>query len=102
MEQDHPDRHGVFVFCASAAADTLYLTGRGISVASAGTGGLILIESVHIAAEGMSSAAFRRGPFEMIGPETFVLVYKGCGESIALIKKLADDITSADGFAALV
>jgi glucosamine--fructose-6-phosphate aminotransferase (isomerizing) len=79
-----------------------YLTGRGISIASAGTGGLILKEAVHIAAEGMSSAAFRHGPFEMTGPETFVLVFAGCGPLAPLNKKLAKDIASANGRAALV
>jgi glucosamine--fructose-6-phosphate aminotransferase (isomerizing) len=80
----------------------IYLAGRGMSIASAGVGGLILKESVHIAAEGMSSAAFRHGPFEMIGPETFVLVFAGCGETVRLNYKLYSDVVAASGRTVLV
>jgi glutamine---fructose-6-phosphate transaminase (isomerizing) len=80
----------------------IYLAGRGVSIAAAGTGGLILKESVHIAGEGMSSAAFRHGPFEMIGPETFVLVFAGCGEPVRLNRKLHSDVIAAGGRTALV
>jgi glucosamine--fructose-6-phosphate aminotransferase (isomerizing) len=80
----------------------VYLIGRGVSIASAGTGGLILKESVHIPAEGMSSAAFRHGPFEMVGPETFVLVFAGCGETVHLNHRLYSDVIAAGGRAALV
>jgi glutamine---fructose-6-phosphate transaminase (isomerizing) len=80
----------------------VYLAGRGISLPSAGTGGLILKESVHISAEGMSSAAFRHGPIEMVGPETFVLVFAGLGETVALNRRLVQDILRLGGRAALV
>ncbi|MGD0005302.1 MAG: SIS domain-containing protein [Anaerolineaceae bacterium] len=80
----------------------VYLVGRGVSIAAAGTGGLILKESVHIPAEGMSSAAFRHGPFEMVGPETFVLVFAGFGETIHLNRRLYSDVIAAGGRAALV
>ena len=80
----------------------IYLAGRGISIAAAGTGGLILKESVHVAAEGMSSAGFRHGPFEMIGPETFVLVFAGCGETVSLNYKLYSDVVAAGGRTAMV
>jgi glucosamine--fructose-6-phosphate aminotransferase (isomerizing) len=80
----------------------IYLAGRGMSITSAGVGGLILKESVHIAAEGMSSAAFRHGPFEMIGPETFVLVFAGCGETVRLNHKLQSDVVAAGGRTNLV
>lgn len=80
----------------------VYLAGRGVSIPSAGTGGLILKESVHIAAEGMSSAGFRHGPIEMIGPETFILVFAGDGETVALNRKLYNDINRLSGRAAFV
>jgi glutamine---fructose-6-phosphate transaminase (isomerizing) len=80
----------------------VYLAGRGVSLPSAGTGGLILKESVHIAAEGMSSAAFRHGPIEMVGPETFVLVFAGQGETVALNRRLYNDILRLGGRAAWV
>jgi glucosamine--fructose-6-phosphate aminotransferase (isomerizing) len=82
--------------------EQVYLAGRGNSIASAGTGGLILKESVHIAAEGMSSASFRHGPFEMVGPRSFVLIFSGTGITIPLNRKLLADITSVGGSAALV
>jgi glucosamine--fructose-6-phosphate aminotransferase (isomerizing) len=80
----------------------MYLAGRGISISSAGTGGLILKESVHIAAEGMSSAGFRHGPIEMVGPETFILIFAGAGETVSLNRRLYQEITRLGGRAALV
>ena len=55
----------------------LFLVGRGPSLASVGTGALIVKEADHFPAEGMSSAAFRHGPFEMVGKDTFVVVFAG-------------------------
>jgi len=51
----------------------LFLVGRGSSHAAVGTGALIVKESDHFHAEGMSSAAFRHGPFEMLQPRDFRL-----------------------------
>jgi glutamine---fructose-6-phosphate transaminase (isomerizing) len=53
------------------------LVGRGPSLAATHTGGLTIKEAVRAYAEGMSSAAFRHGPIEMLGRETFVLVFLG-------------------------
>jgi glucosamine--fructose-6-phosphate aminotransferase (isomerizing) len=80
----------------------VYLAGRGVSIPSAETGGLILKESVHIAAEGMSGAAFRHGPIEMVGSETFILIFAGEGETVSLNRKLHNDITRLRGRTALV
>jgi glucosamine--fructose-6-phosphate aminotransferase (isomerizing) len=80
----------------------LFLVGRGDSLAAVGTGGLILKESTKFHAEGMSSAAFRHGPFEMTGPGVFVLVFEGEGAAAALNKGLVDDVRKAGGRAALV
>ncbi|MGZ4814286.1 MAG: SIS domain-containing protein [Terriglobales bacterium] len=55
----------------------LFLVGRGSSLAAVGTGALTIKESDHFHAEGMSSAAFRHGPFEMLNEDTFVLVFAG-------------------------
>src|SRR5579872_6559198 len=55
----------------------LFLVGRGASLAAAGTGGLIVKESAHFHADGMSCAAFRHGPFEMLSPQAFVLAFAG-------------------------
>jgi glucosamine--fructose-6-phosphate aminotransferase (isomerizing) len=85
-----------------AGVEQVYLTGRGISIASAGTGGLILKESVHVASEGMSSAGFRHGPFEMVRTQTFVVIFAGCSETVALNRKLYSDVAGVGGRAALV
>ncbi len=55
----------------------LFLVGRGPSLAAAQTGALIIKESDHYHAEGMSSAAFRHGPFEMLQPGMLVGVFLG-------------------------
>ena len=80
----------------------VFVTGRGASLAAAGTGGLILKESTHLHAEGMSSAAFRHGPFEMLSDKIFVLVFEGSGTGAALNAALVQDIREASGRAALV
>jgi glucosamine--fructose-6-phosphate aminotransferase (isomerizing) len=55
----------------------LFIVGRGSSLAAVGTAALTIKESDHVHAEGMSSAAFRHGPFEMLNDDTFVLVFAG-------------------------
>jgi glucosamine--fructose-6-phosphate aminotransferase (isomerizing) len=80
----------------------LFLLGRGASLASAGTGALIIKESDHFPAEGMSSAAFRHGPFEMLGSETFVLVFAGDAKTRDLNQRLRDDIRQQEGNSELV
>ncbi len=80
----------------------VFVAGRGGSLATAGTGGLILKESAHFPSEGMSAAAFRHGPFEMLGPHVFLLVFSGDAISSQLNERLVDDVCSAGGQAALV
>jgi len=80
----------------------LFLAGRGPSLATVGTGALILKESTRFPAEGLSSAAFRHGPFEMVGPETFILVFAGVAKTRELNKRLLDDIHKQGGCAEFV
>jgi glutamine---fructose-6-phosphate transaminase (isomerizing) len=80
----------------------LFLVGRGESLAAVGTGGLILKESAKFHAEGMSSAAFRHGPFEIVGPGVFVFIFEGDRASAALNKGLFEDVRRAGGRAALI
>ena len=70
----------------------LFLAGRGDSLAAVATGALIIKESAHFHAEGMSSAAFRHGPLEMLGDETFVLVFSGDTRTKDLNIRLLADI----------
>lgn len=80
----------------------LFLVGRGPSLAAVGTGALTTKESVHFHAEGMSSAAFRHGPFEMVSHETFVIVLAGEGRTRALAQRLFEDIRQMGGRAQLL
>jgi len=80
----------------------LIVAGRGTSIAAAETGGLIIKESAHFPAEGMSSAAFRHGPFEMTSPAMFVLVLAGLGTARQLNTNLVADVRTAGGRAELI
>jgi glucosamine--fructose-6-phosphate aminotransferase (isomerizing) len=80
----------------------LFIVGRGLSLASCGTGALITKESTRMPAEAMSSAAFRHGPMEMAGPETMVLVLEGEARMHALNSKLVRDVHENGGRAELI
>jgi glucosamine--fructose-6-phosphate aminotransferase (isomerizing) len=80
----------------------LFLVGRGASLAAVGTGALIVKESDHFHAEGMSSAAFRHGPLEMLGEDTFVVVFSGDDKTRDLNHRLLADIRQGGGCAELL
>jgi glutamine---fructose-6-phosphate transaminase (isomerizing) len=80
----------------------LFCVGRGASLAAVGTGALIIKESDHFNAEGMSSAAFRHGPFEMLDKDTFVVVFSGDEKTRDLNHRLLSDIQQSGGRAELV
>ncbi|MGO9084796.1 MAG: SIS domain-containing protein [Candidatus Sulfotelmatobacter sp.] len=80
----------------------LFLVGRGASLAAVGTGALIVKESDHFHAEGMSSAAFRHGPMEMLSEETLVVVFAGDERTRNLNHRLLEDIRQEGGRAELV
>lgn len=75
----------------------LFLLGRGDSLAACGAGALIMKESVRRQAEGMSGAAFRHGPLEMVDAETFAVVFAGAESTRALQAQLVKDIRQAGG-----
>ena len=75
----------------------LFFVGRGASLAAVGTGALIIKESDHFHAEGMSSAAFRHGPFEMLSQDTFVVVFSGDDKTRDLNQRLLADIQQGGG-----
>lgn len=77
--------------------DHIFLAGRGRSLASTATGGLVLKEATHFPAEGMSSAAFRHGPLEMVRPGVTVCVFAGERQTVELNRRLADDISAGGG-----
>lgn len=80
-----------FVSALQATRD-LFLVGRGGSLAAASTGALTIKESAHFHAEGMSSAAFRHGPFEMLQTGVTVGVFAGDEGVRALNERLISDI----------
>jgi glucosamine--fructose-6-phosphate aminotransferase (isomerizing) len=73
----------------------VYYTGRGPSLAAACSAGLITKESTHRPSEGMSSAAFRHGPMEMLDPTVFVLAFAGAARTRALNEALVADARAA-------
>ena len=70
----------------------VFLVGRGTSMAAAGTGALIIKESAHFHAEGMSSAAFRHGPFEMLQAGILVGIFAGDRNTASLNEGLFQDV----------
>jgi glucosamine--fructose-6-phosphate aminotransferase (isomerizing) len=80
----------------------LFLVGRGASLAAAGAGALIIKEADHVHAEGMSSAAFRHGPLEMLGEDSLVLVFAGDKKTSEFNNRLLADIREQKGRAELV
>ena len=79
----------------------VFLVGRGPSLAAACTGGLIIKESDHLHAEGMSSAALRHGPFDMLEPGIFVGVFAGDAKAREMHQKLLEDLAGTSVKAAL-
>ncbi len=75
----------------------LFLLGRGASLAASGAGALIIKESVRLHAEGMSGAAFRHGPLEMVNGETFAVIFAGAESSRPLQARLRADIRQTGG-----
>jgi glucosamine--fructose-6-phosphate aminotransferase (isomerizing) len=80
----------------------VYYVGRGASLAAVGTGALITKEAARVPAEGMSSAAFRHGPLEVLTPQHFVVVYEGAPPTVELNQRLASDIRALSMKAAIV
>jgi len=80
----------------------LILAGRGTSLSTTGAGGLIIKESAHFHAEGMSSASFRHGPLDMVSPDMLVLIFSGVGTTVQLNVNLAVDIRKSGGRAELI
>ncbi len=95
-------RHVGFLARRLRGIEYIFLAGRGASLAAAGTGGLIIKEAAHFPAEGMSAAAFRHGPLEIVNPRMLLLVFEGAGPVAELNLRLVDDVRRAGGQAELV
>jgi len=79
----------------------VFVVGRGPSLPVVGDGALLMKESCRFHAEGMSSASFRHGPFEMLNKEMFVLVLSGNEKTAALNAGLYRDIKKHNAKCAL-
>jgi glutamine---fructose-6-phosphate transaminase (isomerizing) len=77
----------------------LYLLGRGSSLAAASAGALIIKEAARFAAEGMTSAAFRHGPLELVSYNTLVFVIQGGNATASLSARMAQDVQACGGMA---
>jgi glucosamine--fructose-6-phosphate aminotransferase (isomerizing) len=73
----------------------VFYAGRGRSLAAALTAGLITKEATHTPSEGMSAAAFRHGPMELLGDDVFLLVFAGERRTLALNESLVRDARGA-------
>ncbi len=71
---------------------SLFVIGRGPSLAAVKTGSLIIKESAKFAVEGMSAAQFRHGPLELADEHLTVVVLAGSGESHSLNERLAIEL----------
>ncbi len=73
----------------------VYYAGRGPSLAAACSAGLVTKESTHRPSEGMSSAAFRHGPMDMLDADVFLLAFAGASRTRALNEALVADARAA-------
>jgi glucosamine--fructose-6-phosphate aminotransferase (isomerizing) len=79
-----------------------FLAGRGTSLSAVGTGALITKEAAHFPTEGLSSAAFRHGPLEIVNDDIYVLVFEGDEKTRALNTSLLDSVLAQGGRSGLV
>jgi glucosamine--fructose-6-phosphate aminotransferase (isomerizing) len=78
-----------------AGARVVFYVGRGASLAAARSAGLVTKESTHRPSEGMSSAAFRHGPIEMLDRDVFLLAFAGDPRTRGLNEALVADVRAA-------
>ncbi|MEI7848002.1 MAG: SIS domain-containing protein [Chloroflexota bacterium] len=75
-----------------AGRNNYFITGRGPSLAAVMTGCLTMKESTIQHGEGMSSAALRHGPLEMMRDNAYVLVFAGLKNTSILNYRLVADL----------
>jgi glucosamine--fructose-6-phosphate aminotransferase (isomerizing) len=93
--------HVAALISTLTGAKSVFLAGRGSSLAAVGLGAMVQKEAAHFHGEGMSSAALRHGPFEMLGPDSFVLVFEGDENVRELNQGLVRDVLATGARAAL-
>jgi glucosamine--fructose-6-phosphate aminotransferase (isomerizing) len=73
-------------------AGRLIVVGRGVALATAWQGALVIKEVAKAAVEGLSTAQFRHGPFELADPRTSVIVLEGEAHTAELDRRLAGEL----------
>ena len=76
---------------------TIFLVGRGPSLAAVQTGALIIKEAAKVPVEGMSTPQFRHGPLEIVGPDVCVVHLAGEARDHGSNRKLRCDVQRAGG-----
>jgi|YNPNPStandDraft_1061719.scaffolds.fasta_scaffold00634_5 glucosamine--fructose-6-phosphate aminotransferase (isomerizing) len=71
---------------------TLALLGRGVSLASAYTGALILGEASKVGAIALQAGQFRHGPMELAGENLTALLFAGAAQTRQLLERLHADL----------
>lgn len=71
---------------------TLTLLGRGVSLASACTGALILGEASKVGTIALQAGQFRHGPMELTGENLTALIFAGAAQTRQLLERLHADL----------
>lgn len=95
-------QHVDFFKSELSGKNNFFMAGRGPSLAAALTGSLTVKESTLMHAEGLSCAALRHGPMEMMRAGSYVLVFAGQEKTQSLNKKLTQDLTAQGAHAVWV
>ena len=96
--QEHVD----FLKLELAGKNNFFMTGRGPSLAAVLTGSLTVKESTLLHGEGLSCAALRHGPMEMMREGTYVMVFAGSKKTQALNMNLTKEMNAQGAHAVWV
>ena len=81
----------------AVGSQTIFIVGRGASLAAAQTGALIIKEAAKVAVEGMSAPQFRHGPLELVEPGVTVIHLAGQSTELPSNRQLLLDVEAAGG-----
>jgi glutamine---fructose-6-phosphate transaminase (isomerizing) len=81
----------------AAGRDNLVFVGRGVAIATAELAGLVLKEAAQVAALSLDAAEFRHGPLELAGPSLAAVVISLEPTSLALDRRLLQDLATGGG-----
>ena len=76
---------------------TLFVVGRGASLAAVQTGALIVKEAAKVPIEGMSAPQFRHGPLDIIEPGVAVVALAGSAANVPRNRQLVEDVRRLGG-----